>query len=225
MLVLPEKGADMDKWIARGSSKIETHMDHTTYTVMALQPGNIHHQSGAYGFALDEPQNHNVPQLVITEPSDVTNHHKLTLLGIIQCLRRLRHHVGHISILMSNQVVVSIILDHKVAKNCSYACISSDAKLSWHQGYTSHMMYDAFLIEKNAKYSTKCGTFWFFDTKTDPPHCCRHKKSCEWYILEAKAVLHQMRHNFLFWKLCNHILSHAALSWHQECTTHMISAS
>src|ERR1700760_70361 len=44
-------------------------------------------------------------------------------------------------------------------------------------------------------------------------------------ILEAKAVLHKMRHNFLFWKLCNHILSHAALSWHQEYTSHMISCS
>ena len=86
-------------------------------------------------------------------------------------------------------------------------------------------MYDAFLIEKNAKYSKKRGAFWFFDTKTHPLHCCRHKKSCEWYILEAKAVLHQMRHNFLFWKLCNHILSHAALSWHQEYTSHMISCS
>src|ERR1700759_670941 len=101
--------------------------------------------------------------------------------------------------------------------------ILSDAELSWHQGYTSHMMYDAFLIEKNAKYSKKCSAFLFFDTKTYPLHCCRHKKSCEWYILEAKAVLHQMRHNFLSWKLCNHILSHAALSWHQECTSHTIS--
>src|ERR1700751_3093598 len=104
-------------------------------------------------------------------------------------------------------------------------CVPFDANWSWHQGYTSHMMNDAFLIEKNAKYLKKCGPFGFFATKTDLPHCCRHKKSCEWYILEAKAVLHQMRHNFLFWKLCNHILSHAALSWHQEYTSHMISCS
>src|ERR1700759_5338777 len=103
--------------------------------------------------------------------------------------------------------------------------ILSDAALSWHQEYTSHMMYDAFLIEKNAKYSKKRGALCFFASKTDLPHCCRHKKSCEWYILEAKVILHHMRHNFLFWKLCNHILSDAALSWHQDYTGHMISGS
>ena len=37
--------------------------------------------------------------------------------------------------------------------------ILSDGALSWHQEYTSHMMYDAFLIEKNAKYLKKRGAF------------------------------------------------------------------
>jgi hypothetical protein len=31
--------------------------------------------------------------------------------------------------------------------------------------------------------------------------------------------------NFLFWKLCNHILPDAKLSWHQEYTSQMIFAS
>src|ERR1700759_325573 len=104
-------------------------------------------------------------------------------------------------------------------------CIPFDPKWSWHQEYTSHMIYDAFLVEKNAKYSKKRGAFCFFASKTDLPHCCRHKKSCEWYILEAKVILHHMSHNFLFWKLCNHILSDAGLCWHQEYTGHMISGS
>ena len=33
-----------------------------------------------------------------------------------------------------------------------------------------------------------------------------------------------MVYDFLFWKLCNHIISNAELSGHQEYTSHMIYA-
>ena len=34
----------------------------------------------------------------------------------------------------------------------------------------------------------------------------KKNKWCDWYILDAKTILHQMGYNFLFWKLHNHNL-------------------
>jgi hypothetical protein len=47
-----------------------------------------------------------------------------------------------------------------ISKKGNY--ISSDAYFSWLSEYTTPMIYGSFLIEKNAKYSKKCGAISTF---------------------------------------------------------------
>jgi hypothetical protein len=126
--ILPPRREPLDRW-ARGIEIIvEDHADHPTFFVLASPPGNIHKRSGAFGFVLHMPHQQD---LYASHPCDATNHHELSLAGIVDCLRHLEGLSGHVSVLARNQAAISTILDSSHKVNRHYARTADQILRKW----------------------------------------------------------------------------------------------
>ena len=108
-------------------------------------------------------------------------------------------HLMHIFDGIKNMTVMWSVFMITFSKKGNY--IPSDADLSWHQEYTSHVICTSFPIEKNAKYWEKCDTGQLcFDI----------------YYITVTVIWSVLMIGFS--KKGNYIPSDADLSWYQGYT-------
>jgi hypothetical protein len=154
------------------------------YTVLASQPGNVHTMSGAFGYLLQET---NMPELMVATPMDATNHHELTLQGLVTCIKCLHFHTGTVNILARNQAAITMVLDTSHKVNRHYARSANDELRKWLLADVNNELTLGWLPKEYRSTKTEQMRFEVKRARLrrPPPD-----------ILSAASILHEGKKNF-----------------------------
>ncbi|KAF8621455.1 hypothetical protein AX15_007784, partial [Amanita polypyramis BW_CC] len=113
----PKPKAATDKWKAQVAHILEPMLQETCLIILASPPTNMVQQKGLYCSILLHP---NQPHLITTKHLPLSNHHELTLAGLIDSLPMLLQSTRDINILLWNQAAMFSLFNERTTINAHY---------------------------------------------------------------------------------------------------------
>ncbi|KIL69015.1 hypothetical protein M378DRAFT_8441 [Amanita muscaria Koide BX008] len=126
-LYLPPKGEDIDQWILDISAILNPIMLAPGYLVLASPPGDVKKSSGAYSVqilpVMDEAPHSTHPH--------ASNHHELTMMGLVNTIERIMLTEGHQYLLARNLSALITIMSPAFGRNQHYAHTADRLLKGW----------------------------------------------------------------------------------------------
>ncbi|KAF8622423.1 hypothetical protein AX15_007030 [Amanita polypyramis BW_CC] len=144
------KNADetvFEDWKSQVAHILNPILQETCLIVIASPPTNVKRQTGAHRSII---LHHNQPPIVTTKQWSLSNHHELTLAGLIDSLPTLLHNTGDVTILLHNKSATQTLFNEKTTINGHYVMSFNKIILPWLQNPTNRI----FIGWIPANYST-----------------------------------------------------------------------
>ncbi|KAF8623780.1 hypothetical protein AX15_006190 [Amanita polypyramis BW_CC] len=134
---IPNRNQDQpEQWLAEVKTLIDPLLLETTLVVLASPPANARRQKGVVQTILFTPGS---PPQAQTIKLQMSNHHELTLAGIVHATPSLLTTTGHVNLLIRNQAALSTLFPKKNGPNSHYGHTFNSLALPWLQNQSNFL--------------------------------------------------------------------------------------